>query len=264
LLIEVGADSRVRGWPRHGTSLTGRLGELIAAFADTPAGSVFDGELVAVSEREGRPIQDFATVGRAVLGGDVAAAKLLRFVGFDLLGTVLKRPSSVYRPGRHGVWLKHKARHTAEGVLLAVRQDRDGQWHGICDVGGRRVVALVGASSTDHVGELVSLIYSRVDADGGLREVLVVLFGGSPTACPPAAKVCVITQGSHAPISLTGPWLAPSGRQTGSGATPLGEMAAAMRSAAAKCLLAGQRGQLPRPESCLARRPSLSPSRASP
>lgn len=93
---------------------------------------------------------------------------------------------------------------------------------------------------------------------------LVVLFGGSPTACPPAAKVCVITQGSHAPISLTSPWLAPSGRQTGSGATPLGEMAAAMRSAAAKCLLAGQRGQLPRPDSCLARIPSLSPSRASP
>ena len=85
LLIEVGADSRVRAWSRHGTSLTGRLGELIAAFADTPAGSVFDGELVAVSEREGRPIQDFAMVGRAVLRGDVAAAEYLRFVGFDLL-----------------------------------------------------------------------------------------------------------------------------------------------------------------------------------
>ena len=85
LLIEVGADSRVRAWSRHGTSLTGRLGELIAAFGDTPAGSVFDGELVAVSEREGRPIQDFATVGRAVLRGDVAAATHLRYVGFDLL-----------------------------------------------------------------------------------------------------------------------------------------------------------------------------------
>ena len=93
---------------------------------------------------------------------------------------------------------------------------------------------------------------------------LVVLLGGSPTVCPPAVNVCVITQGSHAPISLTGPWLAPSARQTGSGATPLGEMAAAMRSDAAKCLLADQRGQLLRPESCLARRPSLSPSRASP
>jgi ATP-dependent DNA ligase len=233
LLIEVGAGSRVRAWSRHGTSLTGRLGELVAAFADSPAGSVFDGELVAVSEREGRPIQDFATVGRAVLRGDVAAAKHLRFVGFDLLalagenlrgrqwrerdqrlaealpicglvrqiesrpatpaahaaivelgfeGTVLKRPSSVYRPGRHGVWLKHKARHMADGVLLAVRQDRDGQWHGVCDVGGRRVIALAGASSTDQVGELVSLFYSRVDADGGLREVRLATPAGVSAA----------------------------------------------------------------------------------
>ena len=66
-------------------------------------------------------------------------------LGFE--GTVLKRPSSLYRPGRHGVWRKHKARHTVEGVLLAVRQDRDGHWHGVCDVGGRRVVAHAGASS---------------------------------------------------------------------------------------------------------------------
>ena len=95
---------------------------------------------------------------------------------------MLKRPSSVYRPGRHGVWLKHKARHTAEGVLLAVRHDRDGQWHGVCDVGGRRVVALAGASSTDRVGELVSLVYSRVDADGGLREVRLAVPTGVSAA----------------------------------------------------------------------------------
>jgi ATP-dependent DNA ligase len=87
LLIEVGADRRVRAWSRHGTSLTGRLGGLIAAFVDTPAGSVFDGELVAVGERDGRPVQDFAMVGRAVLRGDGAAADHLRFVGFDLLAS---------------------------------------------------------------------------------------------------------------------------------------------------------------------------------
>jgi ATP-dependent DNA ligase len=40
-------------------------------------------------------------------------------LGFE--GTVLKRPSSRYRPGRHGVWLKHKARHTADGDLREVR-----------------------------------------------------------------------------------------------------------------------------------------------
>jgi bifunctional non-homologous end joining protein LigD len=85
LLIEVGADRRMRAWSRHGTNLTGRLGGLTEAFAETPAGSLFDGELVAVSEREGRPVQDFATVGQAVLRGDIAAAESLRFVGFDLL-----------------------------------------------------------------------------------------------------------------------------------------------------------------------------------
>jgi ATP-dependent DNA ligase len=222
LLIEVGADRRVRAWSRHGTSLAPRLGALAAAFDQTPAGSVFDGELVAIAERDGRPVQDFATVARAVLRGDMAAAAHLRFVAFDLLalagedlrgrpwrerdlrlaealpacglvrriesgpataaahaaivglgfeGTVLKRPNSPYRPGRHRVWLKHKARHTADGMLLAVRRDRDGLWHGVCDVGGRRVVALASASATDQVGELVGLVYSRVDADGGLREV---------------------------------------------------------------------------------------------
>jgi ATP-dependent DNA ligase len=236
LLIEVGADRRVRAWSRHGASLTGRLGGLLAAFGDTPAGSVLDGELVAIGERDGRPVQDFAIVGRAVLRGDVAAAGHLRFVAFDLLalagedlrgrqwrerdqrlaealpacglvrriesgpataaahaaivglgfeGTVLKRPNSVYRPGRHGVWLKHKALHTADGVLLAVRQDRDGRWHGVCDVGGRRVVALAGASAADRVGELVSLVYSRVDADGGLREVRLA----APTRLMPAGHI---------------------------------------------------------------------------
>jgi ATP-dependent DNA ligase len=233
LLIEVSADRRVRAWSRHGASLTGRLGRLTAAFEDAPAGSVFDGELVAIAQRDGRPVQDFAMVSRAVLRGDIAAAEHLRFVGFDLLalagedlrgrawrerdqrlaealpvcravrrvksrpataavhaaivelgfeGTVLKRPSSLYRPGRHGVWRKHKARHTTQGVLLAARQDRDGHWYSVCDVDGRRVVALAGASSADQVGEPVSLVYSRVDADGDLREVRLAAPGGTKAA----------------------------------------------------------------------------------
>jgi ATP dependent DNA ligase domain len=180
LLIEVDDDRRVRAWSRHGTSLTARLGGLAAAFAEAPSGSVFDGELVVVSERGGRPVQDFAAVSGAVLRGDPRAADDLRFVGFDVLahggedlrgrpwternsrltdalpvsgpvrrveslpassaahaaivglgfeGTVLKRPNSTYRPGRQRVWVKHKARYTADGVLLSVRQGRDGRWH---------------------------------------------------------------------------------------------------------------------------------------
>jgi hypothetical protein len=67
-------------------------------------------------------------------------------------------------------------------VLLAVRQDRDGHWYSVCDVGGRRVVALAGASSADHVGEPVSLVYSRVDADGDLREVRLGALAGPKAA----------------------------------------------------------------------------------
>ena len=85
LLVEVGDDRRVRAWSRHGTSLTPRLGALTAAFAEAPPGSIFDGELVVVTERGGRPVQDFAAVCRAVLRGDATAAEDLRFVGFDVL-----------------------------------------------------------------------------------------------------------------------------------------------------------------------------------
>jgi bifunctional non-homologous end joining protein LigD len=166
LLVQVDDDRRVRAWSRHGTSLTPRLGGLTAAFAEAPARSIFDGELVVVTERSGRPVQDFAAVCRAVLRSDATAAEDLRFVGFDVLtldgedlrgrpwternlrltdalpvagsvrrmeslpaspeahaaivalgfeGTVLKRPSSTYRPGRRRAWLKQKARYTPTG-----------------------------------------------------------------------------------------------------------------------------------------------------
>ncbi len=235
LLVEVDPDGRVRAWSRHGTSLTSLVGGLTAAFADVPPGSVFDGELVVVTERGSRPVQDFAAVRRAVLRGDATATDDLRFVVFDVYsldgedlrgrpwsernvrltdalpvsgsvrrmeslpaspaahaaivalgfeGTVLKRPTSRYRPGRQRVWLKHKARHTVDGVLLHVRQDRDGQWRGVCDVDGRRVSVPVGASWVDRVGEVLSLVYSRVDADEDLREVRIA--GLASTASVPA------------------------------------------------------------------------------
>ena len=100
-----------------------------------------------------------------------AAHTAIVALGFE--GTVLKRPSSMYRPGRQRVWLKHKARHTAEGMLLSVHRDRHGQWHAVCDVNGRRVSVLAGARSADQIGEVLTLVYSRVDADGDLREVRI-------------------------------------------------------------------------------------------
>jgi DNA ligase 1 len=221
LLIAIDTRGRVRAWSRHGTSLTARLSELLAPFAHVPAGSVFDGELVAIAERTSRPVQDFAAVGRAIFGGAPTAAAQLRFVAFDLLelagedlrqqpwrdrdhqlrdalptsepirlirslpaspathdqivalgfeGSVLKRPRSLYRPGRNSAWVKHKAQHTVAGELVAVRQDHKGQRYAICKVDGGRVVARANIEASEQVGEPVNIVYSRVDADGALRE----------------------------------------------------------------------------------------------
>ena len=68
-LVDVGAEGRVRIWSRHGSSVTDRVGTLVEAFAPAPARSVFDGELVVLSDRAGRPAQDFAAVTRAVFAG---------------------------------------------------------------------------------------------------------------------------------------------------------------------------------------------------
>lgn len=84
-----------------------------------------------------------------------AAHAAIVALGFE--GTVLKRPNSTYRSGRHQAWLKHKA--SADGVLLSVREGRDGQWHGVCDVDGRRVSVLAGASWVDRVGQVLTLVY---------------------------------------------------------------------------------------------------------
>lgn len=224
VLVHVGADGRVRGWSRHGTSLTARLGSILALFDGAAPRTTFDGELVAVSERHGQATQDFAAVARAVFNGDPAAAEHLRFVAFDLLsvagedicarswrerdaqlrdtlpisrrirmvssqpatpaahdaivalgfeGTVLKRPGSAYRAGRHRAWVKQKARLTTNGEVRSVHQDRDGQWHVICHVGDRRVHAIAGPGTAELIGERVQLVYSRVDADGTLREARI-------------------------------------------------------------------------------------------
>jgi ATP-dependent DNA ligase len=187
-------------------------------------GTTFDGELVAVSERDGKPTQGFAAVTRAVFTGRSAATNRLRFVAFDVLavagedvrvcrwedrdaglretlpvcerirlavsqpatqaaheaivalgfeGTVLKRLGSAYRPGRHRTWIKQKARFVARAELRSVHQDREGCWHPLCEIDGRRVHALASAQTRNLVGEPVELVYSRVDADGGLREARI-------------------------------------------------------------------------------------------
>jgi bifunctional non-homologous end joining protein LigD len=85
LLVAIGERARIRAWSRRGASLGDRLGSLLAPLAGAPRGTVFDAELVALSCREGRAVQDFAAVCRATLRGDVAAAGKLHLVAFDLL-----------------------------------------------------------------------------------------------------------------------------------------------------------------------------------
>lgn len=90
-------------------------------------------------------------------------------LGFE--GSVLKRPGSSYRGGRHRSWRKLKARHVAHGVLESVRVAHGGQVYAVCDVNGRHVAAVASASASELIGEAVELVYSRVDAEGALREV---------------------------------------------------------------------------------------------
>ena len=60
-------------------------GSLLPPFIDVAPGTTFDGELVAVSERNGKPTLDFAAVTRAVFTGQPSATDRLRFVAFDVL-----------------------------------------------------------------------------------------------------------------------------------------------------------------------------------
>ena len=94
-------------------------------------------------------------------------------VGLGFEGTVLKRIGSAYRPGRHRTWIKQKARFNARAELRSVHQDRAGQRHALCELDGRRLHAVAGPSTAAWIGQLVELVYSRVDADGTLREARV-------------------------------------------------------------------------------------------
>jgi ATP-dependent DNA ligase len=117
--------------------------------------------------REALPASEHIRSIHSLPASPAAHADVVK-LGFE--GSVLKRPRSLYRPGRNSAWLKHKARHTVAGLLLSVRQDHDGRWHALCDVDGRRITALAGAGAREQVGRSVTLMYSRVDADGDLRE----------------------------------------------------------------------------------------------
>jgi bifunctional non-homologous end joining protein LigD len=224
LLVAIDHDGRIRAWSRRGANLGDRLGSLLEPLTAAPGGSVFDGELVALTPRGGRVVQDFSAVSRAALHADAAAARKLHLVAFDLLelagddvrslpwvkrnellreafpagerlrliqtqpasraahdqlvalgfeGSVLKRPRSTYRAGRQTTWRKYKATHHTTATLRAVRPGRDGHTYAVCDLSGRRVTTLGSPRLAAVIGHQVDLAYSRIDADGSLREVRI-------------------------------------------------------------------------------------------
>ena len=232
LLVAIDLHGRMRAWSRRGTSLGDRLGSLLEPLAESPRATVFDAELVALSSREGRAVQDFAAVCRATLQADAAAAGKLHLVAFDLLelagddlrslpwvkrtellretfpagdrlrlvhtrpascaahdqlvalgfeGSVLKRPGSTYRPGRQTTWRKYKASHRASATLLALRPGRDGHTYAITELDGRRVTTLGSPRLAALLGHQVELVYTRVDADGSLREARISAADASHT-----------------------------------------------------------------------------------
>ncbi len=106
-----------------------------------------------------------------------AADDQLVTLGFE--GSVLKRPGSHYRPGRQTTWRKYKASHLATARLCAVRRGRDGHTHAISELDARRVTMLGSPRLSALIGQEVELAYSRVDADGSLREVRISAVGVS-------------------------------------------------------------------------------------
>ena len=94
---------------------------------------------------------------------------------------MVKRRRSLYRARRQTAWQKHKARHVASGTLLELREDRNGWLWAFCDVDGRRVVAAANGVAEHAVGGAVDIVYSRTDADDGLREARIARTPSAPT-----------------------------------------------------------------------------------
>ena len=92
-------------------------------------------------------------------------------LGFE--GSVLKHPGSMYRPGRQTTWRKYKASHRAAARLKALRRGRDGHAYAISDLDGRSVTTPASPRLAALIGHRVELAYSRIDADGSLREARI-------------------------------------------------------------------------------------------
>ncbi|XAY06090.1 ATP-dependent DNA ligase [Paraconexibacter sp. AEG42_29] len=112
-------------------------------------------------------------------------------VSLGLEGTIAKRASSAYRAGRSRSWLKLKARHEHPGVVLElVDHDRGPRALIALDAGGQSW-----ATARKHVtpGQHVTVICSRRDADGSLREARIAPAGrkSEPAGAAPSRQARV-------------------------------------------------------------------------
>jgi ATP-dependent DNA ligase len=96
-----------------------------------------------------------------------------QLVELEFEGAVLKRLGSTYRSGRQTAWRKYKASHRVTATLKKLRQGRDGNTYAISELDGRSVTTSASPQLADVVGHQVELAYSRIDADGPLREVRI-------------------------------------------------------------------------------------------
>ncbi len=120
--------------------------------------------------RDAFPVGDRLRLVQTRPASRAAHAELVA-LGFE--GSVLKRPGSAYRPGRQTTWRKYKASHRATAILRSLRQGRDGNTYAISELDGRRVTTLASPRLAELIGHRVELAYSRIDADGSLREVRI-------------------------------------------------------------------------------------------
>jgi hypothetical protein len=104
----------------------------------------------------------------STLPADPDTHERLVSIGFE--GSVLKRRNSSYRAGRVRSRRKLKARHTIPAEIRRLDRDREGRLFARCVLpdGGSCSAWVPGTVEPTHAQ--TTIVYSRVDANGSLRE----------------------------------------------------------------------------------------------
>jgi hypothetical protein len=118
-----------------------------------------------------------------------------RLVAMGFEGTGLKRQRGSYRPERTRSWRKLKARHQVAVTVAGVHEDRDGRICARCGLqDGRRCTVWADARARQWVGRTATVVYSRIDAGGSLREPRLVQPSTYPAAQAPEIAALTATR----------------------------------------------------------------------